>query len=185
MRDVLLLNADFAPVGIVQWERAVGLLLDRRVRVVETYPGAEIHSPSVSLDWPAVVHLVRYARHRTRPSFTRRNVFARDANRCQYCGDKPGISVLTLDHVVPRAHAVNGTVRLASGRVVPVHGWDNVVASCRSCNFSKAARTPSQAGMTLRTIPKAPGPQDVIRFALRRMEAPDPWQPFLPEPALS
>ncbi|MFT6821853.1 MAG: hypothetical protein ACJATT_005685 [Myxococcota bacterium] len=39
IRDVLLLNSDFAPVGIVPWERAVGLLLDRRVRLVETYPG--------------------------------------------------------------------------------------------------------------------------------------------------
>jgi 5-methylcytosine-specific restriction endonuclease McrA len=185
MRDVLLLNADFAPVGIVQWERAVGLLLDRRVRVVETYPGAEIHSPSVSLDWPAVVHLVRYARTRGRPSFNRRNVFARDFYRCQYCGVKPGASALTLDHVVPRAQATNGTVRLAKGRIVPVHGWENVVTCCSPCNSSKAAQTPSEAGMTLHSVPKAPSPHDVIRFALRRMEPPDPWHAFLPRAALA
>jgi 5-methylcytosine-specific restriction endonuclease McrA len=148
-------------------------------------PGAEIRSPSVSLDWSAVVHLVRYARLRGRPSFNRCNLFARDFYRCQYCGAKSGLSLLTLDHVVPRAQAKDGTIRLANGRVVPVHGWENVVASCWPCNFGKAARTPSEAGMTLRTVPKAPSPHDVIRFALRRMEAPDPWQLFLSTTDLS
>lgn len=185
MRDVLLLNADFAPVGILQWERAVGLLLDRRVRLVEAYPDAHVRSPSTSLAWPAVVHLVRYARVRTRPSFNRRNVLARDGHTCQYCGARPGASVLTLDHVVPRAQAKDGTVRLADGRVVPVHGWENVVACCSSCNFSKGARTPSEAGLTLRKTPRIPGPQDSVRFALRRVQPPDTWQPFLPEVALS
>lgn len=180
MRDVLLLNADFAPVGILHWERAVGLLLDQRVRMVESYPNRTIRSPSQSLDWPAVVHLVRYARVRSRPSFHRRNVLARDGFTCQYCGARPGMAELTLDHVVPRAQAEGGRVRTSQGRVVPVHSWENVVACCKRCNFSKGARTPAEAGLTLRTVPRPPGPQDAIRYALRRVDPPEPWQPFLP-----
>lgn len=185
MRDVLLLNADFAPVGILHWERAVGLLLDQRVRVVESYPNRVIRSPSRSLDWPAVVHLVRYARVRARPSFHRRNVLARDGFTCQYCGVRPGQAELTLDHVVPRAQAVGGRVRTAQGRDVPVHGWENVVACCKTCNFSKGARTPAEAGLTLRSVPRPPGPQDAIRYALRRVDPPEPWQPFLPVASLA
>ena len=52
----------------------------------------------------AVVRLLRFIR-RKRPqiSFSRRNLFARDAGTCQYCGGKRESSDLTYDHVVPRS----------------------------------------------------------------------------------
>ena len=64
MKDVLLLNADFAPVDVLGWERAVALVLSCKVRTVEAWPERFVRSPSASLPWPAVVALVRYARWR-------------------------------------------------------------------------------------------------------------------------
>jgi 5-methylcytosine-specific restriction endonuclease McrA len=67
-------------------------------------------------------------------------VLRRDKYACQYCGNT---KKLTLDHVMPRSKG---------GK----HSWDNVVIACEPCNSRKGDRTPIQAGMVLRTKPKAP-----------------------------
>lgn len=71
-------------------------------------------------------------------------VRARDwDSRCRYCGtagtweDKKSDRGLTYDHVYPGLAA----------------GATNLVVACRGCNRRKAARTPEQAGMTLRQPP--------------------------------
>ena len=74
-----------------------------KVEVVRTYD-RDIRSVTFKIRMPAVVRLLRFIR-RKRPqiSFSRRNLFARDANSCQYCGAKRESSELTYDHVVPRS----------------------------------------------------------------------------------
>ena len=66
-------------------------------------------------------------------------MFARDHHRCQYCGS----NAENLDHVIPRSRG-------------GAHAWDNVVASCRSCNARKEDRLPAECGMVLRRVPRAP-----------------------------
>ena len=165
MHDALLLNADFTPVGIVAWQRAVCLVLDRKVRVVEPYPGKQVRAPTFEMDWPAVVHLVRYVRVKASPPLNRMNVLARDRFRCSYCGlrprnnGRPDTSRLTLDHVVPRSRARDGYVHPEwARRPVPVTSWQNLVAACGPCNHRKGCRTPDEAGLTLATPPPPPTP---------------------------
>ncbi len=187
-QDVLLLNADYSPVRIVDWRRAVVLLMADKVRLVAGYEGMEIRSQHLALPWPAVVTLTSYASHRGRVRFNRVNVFTRDGWRCQYCGFAPRSEEghplrgeLTLDHVIPRARAVEGQVRLASGRKVPVTSWENVVAACRSCNQQKADRLLADARMSLRTAPRRPTPWEGVQFVFSRVSVPDEWRDFLPE----
>jgi len=93
---------------------------------------------------PRIIRLVgcdRRPRHRVK--FNRRNLFARDTNRCQYCGRRFSTSELTLDHVVPRSRG---------GRSV----WENVVCACVRCNAKKGGRLPEEAGLTLVTPPRRP-----------------------------
>jgi len=53
---------------------------------------------------PRILRLMLYdACPGRRSSFNRRNIYARDGNRCQYCGKKFASSELSLDHVVPRS----------------------------------------------------------------------------------
>lgn len=189
MSDALLLNADYAPVRILPWERAVCLLLSEKVLLVAAYADRAIRSPTLTLPWPAVVQLKGYVGGQGRVRFNRSNVLARDAYTCQYCGwqprardGRPITGALTLDHVVPRAQARDGVVVLPwNGRRVAVTGWENVVASCRDCNRRKAARTPDQAGMRLLASPKRPGPWDAVRIAFARTRIPEEWQEFLPD----
>ena len=73
---------------------------------------------------------------------SRKNLYARDGYRCQYCGEEFAAKDLTLDHVMPKSQG--GQSR-----------WENLVACCQSCNRKKGNRTPSEAGMELLRTPRA------------------------------
>lgn len=187
MQDVLLLNADYRPVQIVPWERAVCLLLSRKVRTVANYTDKVIRSETLAIGWPAVVSLVSYVHVRTGPKLSRRNLMARDRFRCVYCGATPTLgnglpdtSKLTLDHVVPRCRAMKGRVTQPwSGNRVPVSSWENLVAACEPCNHGKADRTPAEAGLTLKPLPGRPSAQDTLRMALTRASVPPEWNDWI------
>lgn len=189
--NTLLLNADFTPLKIIDWERAITLLLEETAELLEGYVDRFVHSELLAMPWPAVLRLKKFVKERTRLRFTRSNVLARDNFTCSYCGKKPtkkggrpDVEDLTLDHVVPRAQAKNHQVVLPwNKKVVPVTSWDNVASACTSCNSTKAARTPAQAGMTLRIIPRPPTAADILRMTLGRKLIPSEWQSYLPEGA--
>ncbi len=188
MIDTLLLNADYRPIRVVSWQRAVTLLVQDKVRPVAAYPGRQVRSPTTRLPWPAVVALRTYVRHGLRARLNRANLLARDAYRCAYCGWRPlrpdgsvALEELSLDHVVPRSRAVNGLVpSVVDGRPVPVASWENLVAACHACNGRKANRTPEEAGMPLRVVPRRPQPWEVARILSRRVRIPDEWKDYLP-----
>lgn len=93
---------------------------------------------------PKVIALSRYDKMPTQHmNFNRRALYRRDDNRCQYCGCRPGMKLLSLEHVTPKFFGGKTT-------------WENVVLACVECNSKKANRTPEQAGMKLLSIPKKP-----------------------------
>lgn len=184
----LLLNAFEIPVGIIPWQRAVQLLLDRAVDPVAAYPGREVRSASVSIPWPAVVRdrsrLVGIGLSPNRP-----NVLARDRYRCLYCGleprtrtGRPNPDPLTIDHVIPQCRAQYGYVEAPwrDGGLVPVGDWENLATACQPCNGRKGGRTPEEAGMGLLETPFAPGMLTSIRIVVSRARViPSPWEPYL------
>src|SRR5437868_6100122 len=116
------------------------LLLDDKAELIHSTE-RHFRAARVAFPEPSVVRLARYVRvpYQSRVALSRRAVFARDGHRCQYCGS----SAENLDHVVPRSRG--GT-----------HTWENVVASCRSCNTRKEDRLPHECHMKLRRVPIAP-----------------------------
>lgn len=78
-----------------------------------------------------------------RVPFSRRHVFRRDENTCQYCGTRRPAEELTMDHVVPRSQGGHSS-------------WKNCVVACRTCNRRKGDRRPAQAGMRLLRQPRPP-----------------------------
>lgn len=189
MTDVLLLNADYTPLRVLGWQRAVSMLLDERVQLVVEYAGRTIRSARMTLPWPAVVVQRVYTRFRGGVPFNRVNVFCRDGGRCGYCGAAPRsrqgrvrFEALTIDHVVPRCQAREGQVQVpGSARRVPVTSWENVVTACVDCNRTKGARTPEEAGMRLLTTPARPDGGGSTRMIFSRGAAvPGEWSPFLP-----
>ena len=183
----LLLNANYEPIKLVPWERAIVLLLDETVDLVCDYATDLIRTVSRTWGKPAVIRLRKYVKLSGHIRFNRQNVLARDGYTCMYCGarpmkaGRPHLEDLTLDHVVPRAQSKGGKVTLPwSGAVVPVTSWQNVCCACYSCNNQKADRTPQQAGLKLRATPRAPSQVDVLRMALTRVHIPPEWREYLP-----
>lgn len=191
MRHTLQLNADYTPMKLLSWQKAIELVLTGRAITVEPWGDRYIRSERLAVPWPAVVALRRYRPPRGRIGFSARGVMARDLWTCAYCGLQPRLMdgrpdrrALTLDHVIPRAQSkrTQGTVYLPWSRVwVAVTSWENTTTSCGRCNVRKADRTPVEAGMALRTLPRAPTRADILRMELERVSpVPTAWRPYLP-----
>lgn len=158
--DVLVLNRLFQAIDVTKVRRAVALLYVGHARAVledySTYSWEEwkdvppeavdgfLCTPSLRLAVPRVVQLLTFDRvPRHEVKFTRKNIFARDGNRCQYCGRKARLSDLNLDHVIPVSRG---------GRT----SWENVVCCCIQCNSHKGNRLPHEIGMRLVRKPRKP-----------------------------
>jgi 5-methylcytosine-specific restriction endonuclease McrA len=127
-----------------------------------------IRTPSRRIRIPRVIQLVHYDRvpHRE-VRFTRRNIFYRDRNRCQYCGKVYVQRDLNLDHVAPLSRG---------GR----SEWVNVVTACVPCNSKKGNRLPEEAGMRLIRPPRKPAGHPLVRANwIGRFH--EEWKTFLDE----
>ena len=144
-RKVLLLNASEQIIGIIDWCKAVTLLMQGKVRSPFNYDHFyEIKTGSGVFQLPSALILVNYVFIPYRLArASKRNISRRDNYECQYCGCKIVGDKITIDHVMPKSRG---------GK----HQWTNVVASCKKCNARKSNRTPIEAGMKLRTEPVAP-----------------------------
>jgi 5-methylcytosine-specific restriction endonuclease McrA len=166
--DTLVLSHAYVPVARVGWQRAVSLLWEGKVEVVEEYEDRTVRSVTLELKVPSIIRFVRKIRgHRRVVKFSRENVLARDHGACQYCGRRVARSEATYDHVLPRS--MGGQTR-----------WENIVICCVPCNQRKGGRTPEQAGMQLRSIPVKPGSlPDTLRLTFLLDEStPQSWRQF-------
>ena len=147
---MLVLNSLFQAVQITGAQRAFKLFYSGRARALSIdffshsfdawcempieSDADVVHTSTRAIRVPYVIQLVHYDRLPYREvRFSRRNVFYRDRNRCQYCRKVFPQRELNLDHVMPLSRRGSS-------------GWENVVTACVSCNSRKGDRTPSEAG---------------------------------------
>ena len=152
---VILLNADYSPLNVVQVRRAIKLLVKKKAVIVEATKRIITNAErTVSFLIPKVIRLVDYIKQLRRyvVTFTKRNILMRDGFRCQYCDTRS--PKLTIDHVLPSSRG---------GKTE----FDNCVAACIECNNKKANKTPDEAGMKLLSKPHKPS---LIEFAAARMK---------------
>jgi 5-methylcytosine-specific restriction endonuclease McrA len=189
--SVLVLNKCYMAVHIIPVRRAFCLLFKELAEVITLDDGrylshdfqswrevsearARFKDPDddyirtihFEIQVPRVIRLLTYDRlPRTKIKFNRRNIFARDGNRCQYCGKRFPTGELSLDHVMPRSRG-GGT------------DWENIVCACVRCNVRKGGRTPSEAGMRLTRPPIKPktSPTLGLKLANRKYQS---WKTFL------
>lgn len=82
---------------------------------------------------PLVIALTKYDKRTfLGVGFSRKRLWERDDNQCQYCGCRNG--EMTVDHIIPKCQGGQST-------------WENCCLACVKCNMKKAGRTPQQAGM--------------------------------------
>jgi len=189
--NVLVLNKHYMAIRIVGAKRAFSLLFRQLAEVVSLEEGRYSNYDFQSWcevsqfrrqfepdghDWvstvnfyiavPRIIRLLFYDRlPRTEVKLNRRNIFARDKNRCQYCGRRQPTSELSLDHVIPRS---------SGGESV----WENIVCACTECNVKKGGRTPKEARMSLIQKPIRPKHNPLVHIHLGHQRY-HSWKQFL------
>ena len=118
------------------------------------------HPTQLNNRWP------RHSRLRRCNPFSRRNLYRRDGNRCQYCGKRLPTSELSIDHVVPRARG---------GRTT----WENCVLACIPCNVRKGSRELREVGMNLLRPATRPKWSPCLTVNVGRRRA--SWEKFVSE----
>jgi 5-methylcytosine-specific restriction endonuclease McrA len=160
----LKLDSSYKPVGIIDSLEALVLCICGKAIAVEQYHKT-ISSVSEIFKLPAVIVLKVYVKNRlTSVSPKKRNIFWRDANICQYCGNKFHIKELTVDHIMPKSRGGKNT-------------WLNLTTSCMKCNQKKGARTPEEANMKLLSKPYRPS--SFLLKNVGRDQISDLWSNYL------
>ncbi len=166
MEPALLLNASYEPLSIVNWKKAIILLLRGKAEMLVSHP-RQIRSATQSYELPSVLRLQRRVRiPRRRINFSRHNVYRRDNFACQYCGKRFAAVDLTFDHVIPRSRGGETS-------------WTNIVTSCQPCNRLKCSRTPREAQMPLLNQPSEPRWWPFSASAGNLDDHPKDWRPYL------
>jgi 5-methylcytosine-specific restriction endonuclease McrA len=143
MNRVLVLNNNYAALGICDWRKAVILYFTNKIEILESYSN-ELHSPNMTMKQPAVVRVLKYIRPKSKKArFNKDTIYARDRGRCSYCGEEVSRSKATYDHILPKSRGGKTT-------------FGNIALSCGACNSFKNNRTPEEAKMELLTSPFVP-----------------------------
>ena len=188
---VLVLNKAYVAVRVISAKRAFGMLVRNIAEVIDIDAGhyanydfeswTEIAQLKAEFeheqhDWvrtvrmeiavPRIIRLLGYDKlPNQQVRLNRRNLFARDRNQCQYCGQQFPTSELSIDHVHPRSQGGGDT-------------WQNLVCACVRCNAKKGGRTPQQAGIALirETIRPRRNPLITMRMGTEKYAS---WKNFL------
>ncbi len=186
--NVLVLNRLWQAVNICTVKRSISLLCQGHAQVVlkergtfntfgfedwkdfSTRTVAEkdevVRAVSFKIKVPRVILLLFYDRlPMNEVQFTRKNIFERDGNRCQYCGKKFDTRELSLDHVLPKSRGGLTT-------------WDNIVCACSFCNAHKGRSTLEEAKMRLIKKPRKPKWHPFITVGFRTVKHKS-WDHFL------
>lgn len=181
----LLVNADYSPLGIISWKRAIVWSIKHEdsdkygIEIIDFYKNDHIVCVDKKIPIPAVAKTRRYFKIKNQPiTFSRKNIFVRDNYSCQYCGKHLEARELTYDHVVPKSKWFSETHSPTN--------WTNIVTACVPCNRKKGNRTPKEANMPLINKPSVPNKNMLylpILHSLNRIknEIPDEWIIYLPQ----
>ncbi len=189
--SVLLLNRLYMALRVTNARRALTLVYRQMAEVISVENGeslsydfddwvevsqAKHQFEPEKHDWirtvrfqiavPKIIRLLDYDKlPRGAVKLNRKNLYARDGNRCQYCGKKFPTSELSLDHVIPRSTGGANT-------------WENIVCACVRCNVRKGGRTPEQARMKLIAQPRRPKRSPILTIKLSDTKYAS-WKQFL------
>lgn len=168
MEMTLLLNATYEPLQVIPWKKAILLLCQGKVEVLEVYD-REIRGVSISFKLPSVLRLLQWVKIKKNQrvvKFSRNNIFTRDKHSCQYCGRRFKAEELTFDHVIPIAKGGKKT-------------WTNIVTACIRCNNRKSGRTPEEADIRLIKKPVKPSWSSSLTITIGFKRTPESWRDYL------
>ncbi len=187
-KKCLLLNADYTPITIISWKRAILWSMkyidstDNKIEIVDFYSNDFIQcSHDKKIPVPSVAKTTKYFRFNNQKAvFSRKNIFLRDNYTCQYCGTKYPIQELTYDHIIPKS------VFRRANSPLSATTWTNITTACLKCNRKKGNRTPKEANMILLNLPIQPKQNNRYLSMVHHLSkikeehVPDAWRIYLP-----
>ena len=193
----LMLNSHWQPIDIIPATNAIKKVFGERAKCLDTKDyvlkdwqnwlnsfnkkNLEWYNLRNNIPIPEIIVCTEYSgtgyQKDYEPKFSRTNIFLRDKNRCQFCGEKFPCNDLTLGHIIPKSKGGPST-------------WLNIALQCINCNRKMADRTPKEAGMTMIRKPFVPNVKDlqltgegkVVRKISRifnREKYPPAWNNFI------
>lgn len=153
---VILLNADYSFLNIVDWKKAMTLMAKGKA-AVHKYSERVIKTASGKLvKVPFILRLIKFIRtlYKSRVPFSKKNVMVRDGFKCAYCGGKS--KKLTIDHIVPKAKGGKST-------------FENCVAACRECNNKKGSKTCRESNMFPQVKATQPTISEFLRMKMEKL----------------
>jgi len=134
--NCVLLNADYTPLGLISWQKAIKLMVKGKVEIIKSSK-KKLHNfeNTITLFIPILIRLIKFVRNlwKARVPFNKRNLMIRDNFTCQYCGKKLNKDS-SIDHIIPKSKGGKST-------------FENTVASCIPCNCKKNNHTCAEARM--------------------------------------
>jgi hypothetical protein len=180
----LLLNADYSPLSIIDWKKALtwSIRYDHNpkygIDIIDFYKDDHIVGVNnKKYPIPAVARTKRFFKIKDSVLiFSRKNIFLRDNYTCQYCNKQFENKQLTYDHVIPKS---KWNYEYGSPTV-----WTNIVTACVACNRTKGNRSPKQANMSLINLPYKPNKTNkylpISHHLRKRAYIPSEWTIYLP-----
>ena len=183
-KKCLLLNVDYTPITIINWQRAIIWTFKHQnnsnygIDILDFYKNDYIlGAGNKKFPIPIVCKTKKYFHVNSEMIiFSRKNIFLRDNYTCQYCNKKFDYKELTYDHVIPKSswpYTTNSTC------------WTNIVTACFACNNKKGNRTPKQANMPLVQNPIKPEKRlrylPIYEYLATINQIPEEWKLYLPE----
>lgn len=164
----LLLDNCFLPISQISWKKAVVLFYLNKAEILEEYD-VEIHSARMKMKVPSVIRfLSSFKKVKSKISYSRQNIYARDKAKCMYCSCLLTKNSFTIDHVKPKSKG---------GKT----NWENIVACCKPCNDKKGGKTCEEVKMFPIKKPTIPNSLDYrfLPFYNWEEEIPFKWKKYL------
>lgn len=184
-RKCLVLNADYNPLSIIEWEKALTWHIKYinnpkyGIEILDFYKNDYISGVNnKKYPIPCIAKTKRFFKINNQSvNFSRKNIYIRDNYTCQYCNQQYENNLLTYDHVIPKSKW--------SSESSPT-SWTNIVTACVYCNRKKGNRTPKQANMPLTKLPIKPNKNikylPISTHLLKiKHQIPEEWIVYLPD----
>lgn len=182
-QDCLVLNADYSPIGIIDWKKAMVWAFRYThskysgIEIIEYYKNDYVIGVNYTEKIPAVVKTTKFFKINNHSvNFSRKNLFIRDNYTCQYCGNQLPANQLTYDHIIPKSKWTN--------KNQPATSWTNIITACFNCNSRKGNKTLTQANMKLMSMPYVPNKTNKYLHVTHQIltikhKVPQEWQLYI------
>jgi hypothetical protein len=181
-RPVLVLNKSWIPIRIITVKRACTLVFAEKASIIlpsdyslynwNNWLNFELGEGEIGIEMvhgkmklPEVIVLLKFNKaNLSGVKLTKRNLYIRDSNVCQYSGKKISSKNADIDHILPKSRG---------GKT----SWENMVVCSKEINRLKGNKTPEEAGLKLIKKPEKPIYTKIMLDP--KLNVPSSWTNFL------